>query len=611
MGGTGVIPNCGKHKYQLIISRKHPKLLNGKPDLYGFALTRLHEVTTTNEYKNSWYEYCVDSSGKIFSFQKDELEVGLFKRKFISGTFIKLYNYDLPRPSDITLDLWRDLNRYLYAPYLPILLYEKRNFKGKSPDKLMLGNRLRLMIDDRKLKEKTFSINITTDGIHIPGEITVFKENVDKNEFVGKMAVIFSINGQVHDHLSNSFITHTVKLPYLSGSLLVNIDCSKIPTNIREEIFMPSRDRMRDNTFTSSLKEIIAKEIRDNDYLRQLNEKRRDEKIFQNPKDDDFMKRIMGKLLSKNNDIAKILGLKGNIRDKIKKIQKYDRKKGVESFTGKRFPTFLRLKNIADGNIKMISQNGECKIMMETDVEDEYLIRPNDSGELKIKFQTSSIRQGNSKIQYKGNPDEEIFDVTAVGPNQGEIQLRIKTKQELPIGLTVPIDITLTSPAGDKIVNANVKVNNPNEPTKKKEINTKDSYSLPKIIEVYRENKNESQCPVWNDADYNWTGIDISKIFPSGDTDHLVDAVAINMDSDPIHDYMRQKKLTDKNVEHLKRLYKVAVFLISLMIYFQISDDESIEEKEEVTSRIMKGIGRIIIPIVINDEIIKEIEKEE
>lgn len=147
MGGSGVLPYCGERKYQLILSRKDPRLLNGRPDIYGFTLVRLHKAP--QGYKQSWYEFCVDEDGEIFSFQADKLDLGLFETNFYSGTYIKLFNYDLPDRSDITLGLWRALNRYLYYPALPILLYEKREYKGHAPTKLMLGNKMRIMIDER------------------------------------------------------------------------------------------------------------------------------------------------------------------------------------------------------------------------------------------------------------------------------------------------------------------------------------------------------------------------------------------------------------------------------------------------------------------------------
>lgn len=612
MGGTGAIPNCGTKRFQLIVSRKHPSLLSGKGDLYGFSLVRLHKVEGTEEYKNSWYEYCVGEDGQILTFESKDIEAGLYNRKYESGTIIKLFNYDLPRPSDITLDLWRDLNRYMYSPALPVLLYERRDYKGKSPTKLMLGNRLRVMIDDRDKREKVFPMSINTSGVKVTGEVIVFKDGVDKSEFIDKMAIIFTINGQVHSSLNNQFITSHVKLPYLSGSLLINLDCTDIPTGIREDIFMPSRDRMRDSTTTSTLKEEIARELRDNDYLRQLNEKRREDRVFQNPQDENFMKKIMGKLLAQNDEIARILGLKGDIKDKIKKMLKPESEKGHQTFRGKRFPSFVRFKNIAPGNIKMIPQNGECKLSLETDVEDEYLLRNSEPGELKISFRKIPSRVGPGPAPNPVEDDEEIFDVNVVGPNQGEVKIRIKAKKEVEVGAEVPLDITMTSPSGDIVLQAILKVINPHEQTKKDEIKTKDEFSLPKIIEVYKEKKEEfPERMSWAHPDFNWTGDDICKVYPSGEKDHLVDAVAINMDADVLHDFIRQRKITsEKNIEHLTRLFKVSVFLISLILNLQISQKEDIEEKEEIVAHLMKGVGKIILQVAINDELLKEVEKE-
>lgn len=610
MGGTGVLPNCGENKYQLILSRKDTRLLNGKPDLYDFTIVRLHKVTTVEEYKNSWYEFCVGEDGQVFRFPaKEELDLGLYKRKFGTGTYIKLFNYDLPDPSDITLGLWRDLNRYLYSPALPILLYEKRGYKGHAMTKLMLGNRMRVMIDDREMKETTFSMMINFRNIKFPAEITIFKDIVDKKEFIDRLAVIFTVNGQVHDHLTNAFITSGVKLPYLSGYLLVNIDCTNIPVNIREELFMASRDRMRDNTVARTLKDEIARELKDHDILRQLNEKRRDEKIFQNPKDEEFLKKVMSKLLRKNEEISKLLGLNGTIVGNITKTIKKKIKKEGPIFRPKRFPTFVRFRKIAPGNIKMLPQNGECKLLMETDVEDEYLIRPQDKGELKISFETPSFRKGPGKIE-EGAPDEQIFDVNVVGPSQGEIKIRIKTKTELPIGTLVPVNTELTSPEGSHTLTAFIKIANPIKKAKEKEVEIPITYSLPKIIQVYKERKQGIECAVWEDPDYHWNGEDVCKIFPSGNEKYLVDAVAINMDADVVHNYIRRKKLTDKNIEHLQRLYQIGNYLISLILYFQISQRENIEDREELLSHLMKGVGKIILQVIINEEIIKEVEKE-
>ncbi len=257
-----------------------------------------------------------------------------------------------------------------------------------------------------------------------------------------------TLNGQVHDYLDNSFIKYKAKLAYLSGQILVNVDCSNIPTNIREELLMSSRDRMRDNTIARTLKEEIAKELRDNNILGKLDEKRRDEKIFNNPKDEDFLNKIMGKLIQNNEEISKILGLKGSIIGKT--FENFKKRISGEDILPKlkRFPTSLNLKNLSKGNIKMCPQNGECKILLETDAEDEFLIRPQDKGELKIRFETPHLGSTNIKIKKRGRSDAEMFDVNSVGPNQGQIKLRIKPKDLLPIGTTVPLNIELSSKDG-------------------------------------------------------------------------------------------------------------------------------------------------------------------
>jgi len=476
----------------------------------------------------------------------------------------------------------------------------------------MLGNKMRIMKDERQQKEISFPLEINFSSLKFPGEVTVFKDDVDKNEFVENLAVVFTINGQVHDYLPSSFIAskkHS-NLPYLSGSLLVNIDCSNISPFFSNELFMSSRDRRCETEMKRQLDHEIAKELKDLDILRQLNEKRRDEKIFKNPKDENFLKRVIGKLISKNEEISKLLGLNGDVASNIKKILKKRTKKQGPEFKPKRYPSFVRLKKIAPGNIKMLPQNGECKLFLETDVEDEYLIRSRDKGELRITFEKPHL-PGEGKGGGEGS-DEETFDVNVVGPAQGEIKLRIKTKKELPVGTIVPTNIELSSPEGPHILTALVKIDNPIKESQEKELESRLKYRLPEIIEVYREKKQDRETLTWDNKDYNWSGEDICKIWPSSDEKSLVDAVAINMDAEALHDYIRKRKLTDRQIENTTRLYRIGVYLISLIAYFQLSRRDDIENKaEELVSYLMKGVGKIIIHVVINEEIIKEIEKEE
>lgn len=113
MGSTGAIPNCGEKKYQLIISRKHPQLLEGKEDMYGFSLVRLHKAAGTDIYKNSWYEYCI-----LLSILKTGLKIGKGNEEFKfldtrTKQMVTLWGYPVSCLADIPLkDLHIHAERY-------------------------------------------------------------------------------------------------------------------------------------------------------------------------------------------------------------------------------------------------------------------------------------------------------------------------------------------------------------------------------------------------------------------------------------------------------------------------------------------------------------------
>jgi 5-hydroxyisourate hydrolase-like protein (transthyretin family) len=139
--------------------KKNIKLNGEKESRFGFTLVRRHPLSKEEietDVRTTYYEYfCPDR--QIASFSINEIDLGLYNRKFTCGSIVKLYSYQLPKGSrsDITLDLWRDLNQYMYHLPLPISVYEKRDYRGKIPSKPVLGNRTRITIDSRDKVNKT------------------------------------------------------------------------------------------------------------------------------------------------------------------------------------------------------------------------------------------------------------------------------------------------------------------------------------------------------------------------------------------------------------------------------------------------------------------------
>jgi hypothetical protein len=320
------------------------------------------------------------------------------------------------------------------------------------------------------------------------------------------------------------------------------------------------------------------------------------------------------------------LGLQSGILsreiDRFKKQRKGDK----EKFHGKRYPSIFQFKNLAKGNIKMLPQNGECKIDIGTDVEDEYLIRPHDKGQLKIYVRRSHIGTGRGPIG-PGTDDEEMLDVNVIGPNEGNIKLRIKPKKEMPVGTIIPLDIEMSSPEGPHKLIAEIRIDNPHNKAEEFKPKTKKEYSLPNWIEVYRRREDDQSSDgsrkYWDDDDYNWNELDICKIHESSREDSLIDAVSINMEPRELDNYIRSQKITGENIARVTRTYKTAVYLISLVVYYELHQRLVLEieqddydsklnfEPVDMTSFIMKGLAKILLHITTNESLIKEFESIE
>ena len=599
MGSTGVLPNCGLYSYQLILSRKIPQLLiNGQKDLWGFTLVRLHPAGKNDI--DPWYEYFVGGDGNIISFPGKTLSI-LPKAKDIehsedieSGAYIKMFNYDLPESvrSLAQRDLWRAMNKLLYSPALPMLIQDTR-YEGHSDTKLLLGNRVRIFVDDRdKVEDKIkFPISIEADFGEFGKrqiEITVFKENINKNEFTSQdEAIFFTINGQTHASLGRSFLRSKNKanLYYLSDYMLVQVDCSYVDNNVKKKVFMPSRDRMRENTLTKQIENILASELAGHEGLKQLNQYRREQKVAENPKDEEFMSRVMSRLLSNNPLLSQYLKIGG----KIKYPQKIG-KTEIKEFKGSYAPTFLKIlghKLAEDPYKKDIPINSYVLIKFETDASNDYLNREMDGGIFEIEPDIMRSRH-----LWNG-----IVTAKLVAPKDVKIGEIRKVKARLTRAFDCPLEVEF----GIRITSAiETKTNPPGEPEPPKVV----VYQLPKRTLVYRDSTPGGKT--WSELDpEKWNEGYISEVVPAGNDD--ID-IFINMDAGVLHEFLRRQQPSDKKIEEIKRTYQISIFLHSFLLYNELKE---IEDFENILPTAMKAVSKITLDLIWNEGLIKSIEEVE
>lgn len=617
MGSTGAVVFCGDKKYQLIASKRCKELTN-EESLFGFTLVRRHPLTKEEEFENrraTWYEYfCPDE--KIPAFGIDEIDLGLFNRKFTTGTVVKLYSYQLPRGSrsDITLDLWRDLNQYMFNMPLPILVYEKRDYAGKTPSKLVLGNRTRITIDSRDQIEKIIQMNINKDSSfgEIPIEIIIFKPDVKHEEFIKNKSIIFTQNGQVHGYEGQSFISQELGFSLLKRHLLIHVDCTNIPTSIRQDIFMSNRTHLKQCSKTDSLRDYIIDFLRQSSELKRLNNERKNFLIHNNDSDDELIKNVLSKL-PVDKDILNLLRKDGSLNFLRTYGEKIPNPKVKNQHQKKlnRFPSIfkLNLKENQDGMLyKTIPINKQGKIEIETDVEDDYLFRPTEKGKFVIEvLQKRNISDKTVNPPPNPNPNitSEILNINREGPIDGTIRLIIKPNEKAKIGDEVEIKAKLSAPGREFECVFQVKVDKELSEPKNKESNQVETFpKLPKSSKAYESSTNDKELN-WKNPLLNWSGDDIVKIITSKDGNELaVDEIIVNMDSFVLKRFLSKNHIVDeKEIKLTKNKYFLSIYLHSLFLFCILQKirkedtDRNWEstDVEEFVSNIIKPYSNFLI----------------
>lgn len=589
MGGTGAIVFCGKNRYQLIASKRYDK--NGK---FGFTLIRKHHFTDEDKKskKNTWYEY-FKINNQIPSFDIDKLDLGLHERKFTTGSIIKLYSYDLPEGarSVISKDLKDRVDEYLFEPALPILMIDKeeRYPKDRNLQRYSFGLKRRLEKvnnDDSKYLYKYFTIEHDSKKIG-KADITsyIFKTRIEnknvtetrntiKNEFFRSgMYVVFTMNGQVQGHLTSEFTTRSLKFPLLKDHLLIHVDCTNMDYDFRSQLFMASRDRLKEGEEYRFLRETLAKELK-NSALEEIHKERKDTISIDGNNTSDLVKTFT-KDLPLNSDILKMLNNTFDLEKRNDKKQhntnkqKHKKQEKEEEFKPKRFPSFFKLSNSKNGTNVVKIQKGKTKnIQFDTDVEDHYFDRDDDNGELNISI--LSVKNNDTKGgNLFGEPKEvsDNFNVSKSSPNNGKIKISLEPTKTLDVGDSVEIKAELTSPEGNQEEIIMIEIVEPQkEKVKKEEDKEDEKFGLPELI-LTAENPQDSTVIPWEKLNDIGTDMDYNKImFILSDGDEKIEKIYINLDST----ILKNHKSKINNVaqrEKAEKEYIIKVYFHTLFLY--------------------------------------------
>ncbi len=604
MGSTGSLVFCGdRHRYQMIISRRNSNL-SGSDGLIGFTLVRRHILSPEEEhrYKLTWYEYLV-IDGKIPSVNEAQIDLGLYQTPFCCGSIVKLYSYQLTHPSDATWDLWRDINPLLFESALPILIYEKRGYSGNSPAKVMHGNRTRLALDANKNIEfqKSFQINLFNSNI--PIQVYLFNRETKNKEFILGKSVVYTLNGQTQGAEAKSFISQDLGFRNLREYMLVCVDCSQIGTTARQELFMASRDRLKQGKFYTELRQSLIDLLANDTHLKQKEQEYKGRVFRETGEDKDMVQSLFSKLKG-NQDIKKMFsgnngafsfftkkGKKPILPEKQRK-EKEEKKKELKKL--KRYPTLLNIKGFEKSEedfIKVIRKGGKGKIILETDVENTFLSRSDDAGSIEITTSDFGKFGGNGGGYHLPTEDSKKLRVQFSGPCEGEMEVMIEPTDEAEVGDSFQLSIKMISSAGTQEVVASIKIDREAQKGKEPKEKTVEEpeLSLPKLTRVVQYSDDPEQAK-WSDYGMTVDSIVKTQINSNG----AIDEILINMDSNLVKKLINAK---GANIERVRNKYISSIYSHILMVYTTIYgyySKDDIEIDEHVRKEIQETLNEAV-----------------
>jgi hypothetical protein len=508
MGGTGVLNFCGTEGFQLVISKRNPAVVaamgesDPSSDEWGFTLVRRQRPTSdVVGVKNSMFTYLAPlgadqrpNQGDILRFKAETLPLmpeknQAYAREIKHGSVLKLYNYDMKGFRGMMLrsdGLLYRLEPLLPDIALPIRLHECRDGYGGhsgSFDTPLSGLSVRLEKGRGENVEDGFpdTVPFVVRGQKMVAKIYAFKAG-KADLYRTNQGVLLTVNGQTHGHLPKSiFGRKNVKLGRLADSLLVSVDCSDLSVSAKEDLFMTSRDRLRDGELGKAVNAEIEDILRHHEALKELANKRRNEEVANRLKDSKPLENVLQEVIKMSPALARLFQRGNRLSRPYKDAATTGPSNGQQAngfdgpgsngsggpgnngiggengpvgpYVGRPHPSFFRFhKKPAGTTLQRDCEKGRrARIKFETDVENGYFNRSSMKGHYDVEVLEGQfegvmlnhnltlhdgIANWNVEIPEDANEGDTMIlqcivnDETLLEPYNNVATLTVKRKQE-------------------------------------------------------------------------------------------------------------------------------------------------------------------------------------
>lgn len=572
MGSTAVLPHCGKRGYKAVFSAG---------------------MENPNEW--TWTVIRCNRDGNAYEYMKLDGALPAFEGQLVEdhnvGTFVKMFNYDLPAHSNITAGLRFKIARTMTEVPVPIMLDERRDYQSEMMQQNVVGfkeliSRHPEYVQQRETRRYDFGGELGERDV----DLVVFKSDTEVKEdddldlrkhkqrmFVSRRkqqerAIFFTVNGQVHGDKGLSFIKNRCDKYHISKDTVVFVDFSDLGPAQLTDLFTPARDRLQDKQMAKRLESGMEDLITNDPMLVEEEQRRREE--FTKDKRDEKMGDMLEDLVDRNPALLDFL-------EEGEKVSSDTSGEGEEREEYKA-PFMPDTLAIIDENGELWDEEEQGRYELEIPVNRNgwislYLNAPDD-------FFTRSDRPGVRMI----NPqDVHLSD----GLSRGTWTIQLRPLEAAQPGMTFPVQIDVGAEGMEQLtVRFNIKYTEPVEEDDQGASSDDDlpplaQLDFPPIRPVYEDEWDEFPEPFDEDTPVRLVG--------SGSDMELY----VNFDAGPVRDFLSRYNFRTTGKETVKETWKVGVAMYALSTYIEVEDEFSPEQvdPDHVAEVSMRGIAQSML----------------
>lgn len=577
MGSTAVLPHCGKRGYKAIFS-------SGMEDPEHWTWTLIRRNRAGNAY-----EY-VKLDGALPSFR------GKLDEDRPTGSFVKMFDYDLPAKSNITAGLRFKLARIMTSVPVPIVLDERRGYKSTSMEANVVGFKQLISRHSEYVKhrvQRSYDFGGELGDRNV--ELVVFKrdEVVEQSDelnlrktkqrmFVSNSkqqtrAVFFTVNGQVHGDKGLSFIKNRCDKYHTGKDTVAFVDFSDLGPAQLTDLFTPARDRLQDKKMAKRLESGMEDLLTNDPMLVEEEQKRREQ--FTRDKRDEKMGDMLEELVDRNPGLLDFL----EDGEKVKSDRGGNDTERDE-YEAPFYPDMLVPLDM-NGELWQEDERYEVELPVNRNTYISfYLNAPND-------FFTRADKPGAVLVQ----PQEVV---RSHGLSNGTWTIQLRPFEAATPGMTMPVDVQVGAedmePLGTQF---NINYVEPIEEDGEgaganDDIPPVSQLDFPPIYGIYEEDWDTYAEPFDQDTPVRIVG--------AGSDIEL----HVNYDAAPIKDFLNRYNLRKTGKQTVKESWKVGVAMYALSSYIEVDaefDNERIDP-DHVAEVSMRGIVQSMLDQQISDD---------